>query len=40
MIGAAIGAGCLYLIANGAVGFNVVKNGLAANGYGDRSPRK
>jgi aquaporin Z len=40
VVGAAIGAGCLYLIASGAVGFDVVKNGLATNGFGDRSPGK
>ena len=38
VVGAAIGAGCVYLIADGAAGFDVVKNGLATNGYGDRSP--
>jgi aquaporin Z len=40
VIGATIGAACVYLIANGVVGFDVVKNGLATNGYGDRSPGK
>ena len=30
----------LYLIASGQVGFDVVKNGLATNGFGDRSPGK
>jgi aquaporin Z len=38
VIGAVIGAGCVYLIADGVTGFDVVKNGLATNGYGDRSP--
>jgi aquaporin Z len=38
VLGAAIGAGCVYLIADGVAGFDMVKNGLATNGYGDRSP--
>jgi aquaporin Z len=40
VIGATIGAGCLYLIATGQVGFDVVKSGFATNGFGDRSPGK
>ena len=30
----------IYLIASGQVGFDVVKSGLAANGFGDHSPGK
>ena len=40
VIGAIIGAGCLYLIASGQAGFDVVKSGFATNGFGDRSPGK
>jgi aquaporin Z len=38
VVGAVIGAACVYLIADGVAGFDVVKNGLATNGYGARSP--
>jgi aquaporin Z len=37
VIGAIVGAGILYLIASGTVGFDVAK-GFASNGYGDHSP--
>lgn len=37
VVGAAIGAGFVYLIASGKVGFDV-SSGLAANGYAERSP--
>ena len=40
LIGAAIGAACLYLIATGQPGFDVIKSGFATNGFGDRSPGK
>src|SRR5262247_3145596 len=35
VIGALIGAWVIYLIASGQAGFDVVKSGLAANGFGD-----
>jgi aquaporin Z len=35
LIGAAIGAGVLYLIANGKPGFAMTEWGLGSNGYGD-----
>ncbi len=38
VVGAIAGAGVLYLIASGQAGFDVVSNGLAANGYGAHSP--
>lgn len=38
IIGGAIGAGLLYLIASGKTGFDVVTSGFAANGYGEHSP--
>jgi aquaporin Z len=39
VIGAIIAAWVIYLIASGKAGFDVVKSGLAANGYGiDHSP--
>ena len=31
-------AAALYLIATGHADYNIVENGLASNGYGDRSP--
>jgi aquaporin Z len=37
VLGGALGAGVLYLIASGAAGFDVAA-GFAANGYGDHSP--
>src|SRR5580658_832038 len=37
VVGAIIGAAVLYLIANGAPGFDAAK-GFAANGYGEHSP--
>jgi aquaporin Z len=37
VIGAALGAGALYLIASGKAGFSVA-DGLASNGYGEHSP--
>ena len=37
VIGAIIGAGILFVIANGQPGFNVT-NGFAANGYAEHSP--
>lgn len=37
VVGAILGAGILYVIANGAPGFDVAK-GFAANGYGEHSP--
>jgi aquaporin Z len=46
VIGAIIGAWVIYLIASdqlvasGQAGFDVVKNGLASNGFGDHSPGK
>ena len=40
LIGAIIAAGIIYLIASGQAGFDVVKSGLASNGYGDHSPGK
>jgi aquaporin Z len=40
LIGAVIAAGILYLIASGKEGFDLVKSGLASNGYGDHSPGK
>lgn len=38
LIGGAIGAGILFLIASGKPGFDVVASGFAANGYGEHSP--
>jgi len=40
VIGAIIGAGVIYLIASGKADFDLVKSGLAANGFGDHSPGK
>ncbi len=37
LIGAVLGAGVLYLIANGAAGFDV-SGGFASNGYAEHSP--
>lgn len=37
VLGAAIGAGVLYIIASGATGFDVTA-GFASNGYGEHSP--
>ena len=39
VVGGLIGAAVLYVIASGAVGFDVAK-GFASNGYGDLSPGK
>ena len=39
VIGAIIGAGVLYLIASGRIGFTLA-NGFAANGYAEHSPGK
>src|SRR5258708_11955290 len=38
IIGATIAAGVVYFIANGAPGYSIAVNGLAANGYGPHSP--
>jgi aquaporin Z len=38
LAGAIIASAILYLIANGAPGFDVVASGFAANGYGAHSP--
>lgn len=38
VIGAALGAFILYIIASGAPGFDAVTSGFAANGYGEHSP--
>ncbi|PLZ01898.1 aquaporin Z [Burkholderia sp. WAC0059] len=38
VVGGALGALLLYLIATGKPGFDVVSNGFATNGYGDHSP--
>jgi aquaporin Z len=38
IIGAIIGAGILYIIANGHEGYSVTVNGLGQNGYGIHSP--
>lgn len=38
VLGGALGAGVLYLIASGKAGFDVVASGFAANGYGAHSP--
>jgi aquaporin Z len=38
VLGAATGAGVLYLIASGKAGFDAVASGFAANGYGAHSP--
>lgn len=38
VIGAALGAFILYIIASGAPGFDAVASGFAANGYGEHSP--
>jgi aquaporin Z len=40
VVGAAAGAGVLYLIASGKAGYDVAVNGLASNGFGDHSPEK
>ena len=39
IVGAVLGAGFVYLIASGKVGFEIT-GGLAANGYGEHSPGK
>jgi aquaporin Z len=39
VVGAAVGAGVLYLIASGKAGFDLA-GGLASNGYGEHSPGK
>ena len=38
VIGGILGAGVLYLIASGKVGFDAVASGFASNGYGEHSP--
>src|SRR5436853_4225028 len=38
VIGAIIGAWVIYLIASGKADFDLVKSGLASNGFGDHSP--
>ncbi len=38
VIGAALGAFILYIIASGAPAFDAVASGFAANGYGEHSP--
>lgn len=38
LIGGAIGAGILCIIASGKPGFDLVASGFAANGYGEHSP--
>ncbi|MEK6319422.1 MAG: aquaporin Z [Burkholderia gladioli] len=38
VVGGALGAFALYLIATGKPGFDVVGSGFATNGFGDRSP--
>lgn len=40
IIGAIIGAGVLYIIANGLEGYSTAVNGLGQNGYGIHSPGK
>ena len=40
VLGAIAAAAVLYFIASGQPGFDIVKSGLAANGYGDHSPGK
>ncbi|MBL8548942.1 MAG: aquaporin Z [Hyphomonadaceae bacterium] len=37
-LGAIVGAGALYLIASGQVGYNINVSGLGQNGYGNFSP--
>src|SRR6202140_3024557 len=38
LVGAIVASAVLYLIASGSAGFDLVKSGFAANGYGDHSP--
>lgn len=38
LIGAILAAALLYMIASGKTGFDVVRSGFAANGFGDHSP--
>lgn len=38
LIGAILAAALLYMIASGKTGFDVVRTGFAANGFGDHSP--
>ena len=40
VIGAIVAAAILWAIASGKLGWEIAKNGLAANGYGDLSPGK
>lgn len=40
LLGAILAAWLLSVIAGGQAGFDVVKNGLASNGYGEHSPGK
>jgi aquaporin Z len=40
VLGAIAAAALLYVIASGKVGFDAVKSGFAANGFGDHSPEK
>jgi aquaporin Z len=37
-LGGIAGAGVLYFVASGKPGFDLLANGLATNGYGERSP--
>ena len=38
VVAAIVAAGVLFVVANGASGFDAHKSGFATNGYGDRSP--
>lgn len=38
ILGGILGAGILYLIASGKVGFDATASGFASNGYGEHSP--
>jgi aquaporin Z len=38
LIGAILAAALIYMIASGKTGFDVVRSGFAANGFGDHSP--
>ena len=40
VVGGLLGAGILYQIASGQVGFDAISGGFATNGFGDRSPGK
>jgi aquaporin Z len=39
ILGAILGAGILFLIAGGKEGYDIAKNGLGQNGYGEHSPQ-